>query len=98
MKVLIPILIIFLSYTSLIAEDKINIDTTLSSYKEFNLNLTSFISENELIPAISLNMKEKVLNKFDFMIAYANSLFILNREKILNNKIENLHFQLSYSF
>lgn len=98
MKVLIPILIIFLSYTSLVAEEEINIDTTLSSHKEFNLNLTSILTNNESIPAISFNIKEKVLNKFDFMIAYANSLFILNREKILNNKIENLHFQLSYKF
>lgn len=98
MKILIPIVIIFLGYTSLIAQEKVKSDTTLTLNKEFNVDLTNILSENELVPAISFKMKQKVLNKFDFMIAYANSMFILNRESFLNNKIENIHFQLSCKF
>jgi hypothetical protein len=72
--------------------------------KEFmSLSFTNIeIFNKEIVPSFGLELSPKVLNRFDFMIAYANNLFTKNKLEILQNmrnpKMQNVYVGLNYKF
>jgi len=95
MKTIILATLMFFTSLSLSADD-FKKETTF-------LNLTSIeIFQNEIVPSFELELSPKVLNKFDFMIAYASNLFAGKKSQVLKNrknpKMQNIYLTLNYRF
>jgi len=60
------------------------------------------IFNKEIVPSLGLEISPEVLNRFDFMIAYANNLFIENKLLVIQNmqnpKMQNIYVSLNYKF
>jgi hypothetical protein len=95
MKATVIAVMIFLSSSALSAKD---------IKKEFmSLSFTNIeIFNKEIVPSFGLELSPRVLNRFDFMIAYANNLFTKNKLEILQNmrnpKMQNIYVSLNYKF
>ncbi len=60
------------------------------------------VFSQEIVPALSVEVKPKSLDKFDFMIAYASNIFtkdILQTPlQTQNPKIQNMYIAMNYRF
>jgi hypothetical protein len=71
--------------------------------KEFMLSFTNIdVFSQDIVPALSVELKPKSLEKFDFMIAYASNLFtknILQRPWYIDNDdVQSIYVTLNYRF
>ena len=73
-------------------------------HKEFmSLSFTNVeIFNKEIVPSLGVEISPEILDRFDFMIAYANNLFTENKLEILQNrqnpKMQNIYITLNYKF
>ena len=96
MKNIILIGLLFFASVSLSARDfqKNFMSVSFTNIEIFN---------KEIVPSLGLRISPKVLNRFNFMVSYANNLLSKkNRLQILrdikNPKIQNIYLSLNYRF
>ena len=94
MKTAIFLGVILLTSMTLSAQD---------TQKEFMLTFTNIeVLSQDIVPALSIELKPKSLEKFDFMIAYASNLFtksILQRPWYRDNDdVQSVYVTLNYRF
>lgn len=94
MKTIILISVMFFASITLSAQDK---------GQNFLLGFTTVeVFNKEIVPALSVEIKSKSLNAFDFMIAYANNFFTKNKlqrpTQIQNHEIQNIYLAMNYRF
>ena len=71
--------------------------------KEFMLNFTNVkVFSEGVVPALSVKVKPKSLDRFDFMLAYVSNFFtktiLQTPQKIENPKIQNMYIAMNYRF
>ena len=72
--------------------------SSLVSAQEYSISFDKIETHNELIPAISFLVKPKLLQKFNFMIAYANNFAITTNPAIHSRQIASYYMTLAYRF
>jgi len=72
--------------------------STLVSAQEYSISFDKIETQNEFIPAISFLIRPKLLQKFNFMIAYANNFAITTNPTVQNRQVVNFYMSLAYRF
>jgi len=80
---------IFLS-SSLIAKDR--------TEQKSDLEFKSISYVNNSIPTLSIDLSSKEFSKFDFIIAYANNYFQIQKSLVDKQQREHLYLGFNYRF
>jgi len=72
--------------------------SSLVSAQEYSISFDKIETQNKFIPAISFLIRPKLLQRFNFMIAYANNFAIATNPTIQDRRVANFHMALTYRF
>ena len=88
MKTYTILLALFLSSSSLLAQDNSTI----------KLGFENVVTNYTDIPTINIVLKPQAQSSFGFIIEYANNLFAVTKEKDENYKVHSLYLAMNYKF